>query len=228
MTIRLLIADDHEVVRCGLRSLVSGTDIEIIGEAATGDEAVNLALQEDPDVVLLGEMRDLDSIQIALSLAETGHLVFATLHTNDAPQALDRIIDVFPAEKRDQIQTMLAGSLQGVVSQRLLPAISGGRVAAYEFMVVTPAISNLIRENKVYRIESSIQIGKKMGMQLLDDHLWELYDKALIDLAELLDKARNPDDMMKKAQEKAGGGLSGGAKLGDEYGPVVGGSSGHD
>jgi twitching motility protein PilT len=128
----------HKVAMINQREV--GTDVE------TFEAGLKSALREDPDVVLLGEMRDLESISISLSLAETGHLVFATLHTNDAAQALDRIIDVFPSERRDQIQIMLAGALQGVISQRLLPSIGGGRVASYEVMMAYEAIRNLVRE----------------------------------------------------------------------------------
>jgi twitching motility protein PilT len=130
--------------------------------------------------VLLGEMRDLESIQIALSLAETGHLVFATLHTNDASQALDRMIDVFPSDKRDQIQTMLAGALQGVLSQRLLPAISGGRVAAYEVLMGSEAVKNLIREGKSRQLRNVIATGGPEGMQTIEMDLARLVTSGLV------------------------------------------------
>jgi twitching motility protein PilT len=143
-------------------------------------DGLRSALREDPDVVLLGEMRDLDSIQIALSLAETGHLVFATLHTNDASQALDRIIDVFPADKRDQIQTMLAGSLQGVISQRLIPAIAGGRVAAYEVLMGNEAVKNLVREGKSRQLRNVVATGGPDGMQTIEMDLARLVTSGLI------------------------------------------------
>ncbi len=186
-------------------------------------EALRRALRQDPDVILVGELRDLETMEAAISAAETGHLVFGTLHTTGCQGTINRIIDAFPVSQQEQIRVQLSTNLIAVLSQTLCPKKTGrGRVAAYEFMVVTPAIANLIRENKVYRIESSIQIGKKLGMQLLDDHLWELYDKDLIDLEELLDKARNPGEMMKLAEEKAGGSLGGSAKkLEDEYGPII-------
>ena len=141
---------------------------EVGTDAISFEQGLRSALREDPDVILLGEMRDLESIQIALSLAETGHLVFATLHTNDASQALDRMVDVFPAEKRDQIQTMLAGSLQGVISQRLLPAISGGRVAAYEVLIGTEAVRNLVREGKSRQLRNVVATGGPDGMQTIE------------------------------------------------------------
>ena len=153
---------------------------EVGTDAVSFEEGLRSALREDPDVVLLGEMRDLESISIALSLAETGHLVFATLHTNDASQALDRMIDVFPSEKRDQIQTMLAGALQGVVSQRLLPAISGGRVAAYEVLMGTEAVKNLIREGKSRQLRNVVATGGPDGMQTIEMDLARLVTSGLV------------------------------------------------
>jgi twitching motility protein PilT len=153
---------------------------EVGSDAVSFELGLRAALREDPDVVLLGEMRDLESIQIALSLAETGHLVFATLHTNDASQALDRMVDVFPAEKRDQIQTMLAGSLQGVVSQRLLPAVSGGRVAAYEVLMGTEAVKNLVREGKSRQLRNVVATGGPEGMQTIEMDLARLVTSGLV------------------------------------------------
>jgi twitching motility protein PilT len=153
---------------------------EVGTDVASFPEGLRSALREDPDVVLLGEMRDLDSIQIALSLAETGHLVFATLHTNDAAQALDRMIDVFPAEKRDQIMTMLAGALQGVVSQRLLPGPTGGRVAAFEVLIANDAVRNLIREGKSRQIRNVVATGAGEGMQTIEMDLARLVSAGLV------------------------------------------------
>jgi twitching motility protein PilT len=153
---------------------------EVGTDTLSFEQGLRAALREDPDVVLLGEMRDLESIQIALSLAETGHLVFATLHTNDASQALDRMIDVFPAEKRDQIQTMLAGALQGVLSQRLLPAISGGRVAAYEVLMGNEAVKNLIREGKSRQLRNVVATGGPDGMQTIEMDLARLVTSGLV------------------------------------------------
>ncbi len=153
---------------------------EVGTDAVSFEQGLRSALREDPDVVLLGEMRDLESIQIALSLAETGHLVFATLHTNDASQALDRMIDVFPSDKRDQIQTMLAGALQGVLSQRLLPAISGGRVAAYEVLMGSEAVKNLIREGKSRQLRNVIATGGPEGMQTIEMDLARLVTSGLV------------------------------------------------
>jgi twitching motility protein PilT len=166
-------------------------------------EALKRALRQDPDVILVGELRDLETMEAAISAAETGHLVFGTLHTTGCQGTINRIIDAFPVSQQEQIRVQLSTNLIAVLSQTLCP-LKGkkGRVAAYEFMVITPAISNLIRENKVYRIESSIQTGKNLGMQLLDDHLWELYDAGKITLDEMMDKARNPSEMLEKAQKK--------------------------
>jgi twitching motility protein PilT len=153
------------------------------------------ALREDPDVVLLGEMRDLESMEISLSLAETGHLVFATLHTNDAAQALDRIIDVFPAERRDQIQIMLAGALQGVISQRLLPAIGGGRVAGYEIMIANEAIRNLVREGKSRQMRNMIATGGGEGMQTIEMDLARLVAAGLISLETAMESSAYPKEI---------------------------------
>jgi twitching motility protein PilT len=137
--------------------------------------ALRAALREDPDIIMVGEMRDLETIQLAMSAAETGHLVFGTLHTNTAAKTIDRIIDVFPKESQDQVRTMLSESLKGVVCQQLLKTADGhGRVAALEIMLGTPAIANLIREGKTFQIPSIIQTAKKDGMQLMDQHLLDL------------------------------------------------------
>ncbi len=165
---------NHKLAMVNQREV--GTDV------ATFAEGLRSALREDPDVILLGEMRDLESISIALTLAETGHLVFATLHTNDAPQALDRIVDVFPAERRDQIQIQLAGSLQGVISQRLVPVASGGRVGAYEVLISNDAVRNLIREGKSRQMRNIIATGAAEGMQTLESDLARLVAAGLVDL----------------------------------------------
>jgi twitching motility protein PilT len=168
-------------------------------------EALRRVLRQDPDVILVGELRDLETISNAIRAAETGHLVFSTIHTTSAAGTVNRIIDVFPTEQQAQIRTQLSGNLIAVLSQELCPLATGrGRCAAYEFMVVTPAIANLIRENKTYRIDSSIQTGKKLGMQLLDEHLWALYDAGKIALEEMLEKGRQPGALQQKALNKIG------------------------
>ncbi len=154
--------------------------------------ALRAALREDPDVILVGEMRDRETIELGITAAETGHLVFGTLHTNSAPKTVDRIIDVFPADQQDQIRAMLAESLKGVVSQVLLRKKGGkGRCAALEIMVGTPAISNLVREGKIHQIPSIIQTGKQDGVQLLDQHILEYLMSGEIDANEAYMRANN-------------------------------------
>ncbi|MFA5553690.1 MAG: type IV pilus twitching motility protein PilT [Phycisphaerae bacterium] len=177
---------------------------EVGNDVPSFAEALRRVLRQDPDVILVGELRDLETIEAAIRAAETGHLVFSTVHTTSAAGTITRLIDVFPPNQQEQIRTQLASNLIAVLSQALCPlAVGRGRVAAYEFMVVTPAISNLIRENKTYRIDSSIQTGKKLGMQLLDEHLWQLYDAGKISQQEMLDKARQPGMLKDKADSKA-------------------------
>ncbi len=157
------------------------------------------ALREDPDVILLGEMRDLDSISITLTLAETGHLVFATLHTNDASQALDRIVDVFPAERRDQIQIQLAGTLQGVISQRLLPAEGGGRVAAYEVLMANDAVRNLVREGKSRQLRNTMISGQQEGMQTIEMDLARLVSSGIISFDTAAEASQYPKEILAQA-----------------------------
>ncbi len=174
-----------------------GVDVPSFGEA------LRRVLRMDPDVILVGELRDLETIEAAVRAAETGHLVFSTVHTTSAAGTITRLIDVFPVDQQEQIRIQLSSNLIAVLSQALCPLATGrGRIAAYEFMVVTPAIANLIRENKTYRIDSSIQTGKKLGMQLLDEHLWKLYDNGVIKLEEMIDKGRQPGALQDKAMAK--------------------------
>jgi twitching motility protein PilT len=158
--------------------------------------ALKHVLRQDPDVILVGEMRDLETIATALTAAETGHLVFATLHTQDAPQTVDRIIDVFPAHQQQQIRVQLATSLQGVVTQQLVPTADGqGRTVAAEIMVATPAVRNLIREGKVHQIYSSMQAGARFGMKSMDQSLAELVRAGKITFDVALERAANADDL---------------------------------
>jgi twitching motility protein PilT len=153
------------------------------------------ALREDPDVILVGEMRDLETIRLAMSGAETGHLVFGTLHTSSAAKTIDRIIDVFPAAEKEMIRAMLSESLKAVISQTLCKTMDGkGRVAAHEIMVGTPAIRNLIREAKVAQMYSAIQTGQQFGMQTLDQNLQDLVKKKIISPGEARAKAANKDN----------------------------------
>ncbi len=157
--------------------------------------ALRAALRQDPDVILVGEMRDLETIEAAITAAETGHVVFATLHTNSADSTINRVIDVFPTTQQDQIRTQLASSIIGILCQQLLPKKGGGRVAAFEMLVVTPAIANLIRENKVFRIPSSIQTGAKYGMVLLDDYLFNLWKTDVVEKDDAMGVCNRADDL---------------------------------
>lgn len=157
-------------------------------------EALRSALREDPDVILVGEMRDLETIRLALTAAETGHLVFGTLHTTSAAKTIDRVVDVFPAEEKSMVRSMLSESLQAVISQSLLKKMGGGRVAAFEIMLGTPAIRNLIREDKVAQMYSAIQTGGSLGMQTLDSHLKQLLSQGLISRDSAREKAKTPEN----------------------------------
>jgi twitching motility protein PilT len=181
------------------------TQREVGADVPSFAEALRRALRQDPDVILVGEMRDLETMESAIRAAETGHLVFGTLHTTGAQGTINRVIDAFPVAQQEQIRVQLSTTLIAVLSQNLLRRKEGGRVAAYEFLLVTPAISNLIRENKTYRIDSSIQTGKKYGMQLLDEHLWDLYDRGVVEGEEALERSRFPADLQAKMDAKARG-----------------------
>jgi len=167
-------------------------------DVPTFAEAIRRALRQDPDVILVGELRDLETIEAAITAAETGHIVFGTLHTTGAQGTVNRIIDVFPTNQQEQIRTQLSTAIIGVVSQTLLPKKGGGRVAAYEMLVVTPAIANLIRENKTFRITSAIQTGQKLGMQLLDDHLFRLWQEGVVEKSDVLFRANVPEELAAK------------------------------
>lgn len=159
------------------------------------NEALRSALREDPDVILVGEMRDLETIRLALSAAETGHLVFGTLHTSSAAKTIDRVVDVFPAAEKDMIRAMLSESLRAVISQTLLKKNGGGRVAAHEIMIGTPAIRNLIRENKIAQMYSAIQTGQSVGMQTLDQNLSKLVKEGVVSRKEAQLKAANKESI---------------------------------
>jgi twitching motility protein PilT len=195
------VEDPIEYYQYHKKSIINQREVGV--DVPSFAEALRRVLRQDPDVILVGELRDLETIEAAIRAAETGHLVFSTLHTTSAAGTVTRIIDVFPVNQQEQIRTQLSINLMAVLSQALCPLATGkGRIAAYEFMVVTPAISNLIRENKTYRIDSSIQTGRRLGMQLLDDHLWQLYEAGKITLEEMLDKARQPGELQDRAMAK--------------------------
>jgi twitching motility protein PilT len=190
----ITIEDPVEFVHPNKKCLVNQRQV---GEHTDSfKKALRAALREDPDIVLLGEMRDLETIAIALETAETGHLVFGTLHTSSAPSTIDRIIDQYPPEQQEQIRVMLANSLKGVIAQMLCKKIGGGRVAALEVMFGVPAIANLIREKKVFQINSIMQTGRKMGMALMNDSLFKLVKDGLVTPEEALSKANDKASLL--------------------------------
>jgi len=207
------VEDPIEYYQYHKKSIINQREVGI--DVPTFSEALRRVLRQDPDVILVGELRDLETIESAVRAAETGHLVFSTVHTTGCQGTITRIIDAFPVNQQEQIRVQLSTNLIAVLSQALCRKKGGkGRVAAYEFMVITAAISNLIRENKTFRINSAIQTGKKFSMQLMDDHLWQLYNENLIDKAEMLNHAREPHEIrerLKKAGQTSDSGEKGDA-----------------
>ncbi|MDX4009925.1 ATPase, T2SS/T4P/T4SS family [Pseudomonas aeruginosa] len=188
----LTIEDPIEFVHESKKCLVNQREVH--RDTLGFSEALRSALREDPDIILVGEMRDLETIRLALTAAETGHLVFGTLHTTSAAKTIDRVVDVFPAEEKAMVRSMLSESLQSVISQTLIKKIGGGRVAAHEIMIGTPAIRNLIREDKVAQMYSAIQTGGSLGMQTLDMCLKGLVAKGLISRENAREKAKIPEN----------------------------------
>jgi twitching motility protein PilT len=188
----ITIEDPIEFVHDNIKCLVNQREVH--NHTDSFKDALRAALREDPDILLVGEMRDLETVSIAIETAETGHLVFGTLHTTTASSTVDRIIDQFPADRQQQIRVMLSESLKGVIAQTLLPKKGGGRVAALEILIVTPAISNLIREGKTFQIPSAMQTGKNHGMIMLNDALFELVKNGTVE----------PKDAYIKAVDKTG------------------------
>ncbi len=188
----LTVEDPIEFVHESKKCLINQREVhrDTLGFA----EALRSALREDPDIILVGEMRDLETIRLALTAAETGHLVFGTLHTTSAAKTIDRIVDVFPGEEKSMVRSMLSESLQSVISQTLLKKVGGGRVAAHEIMIGTPAIRNLIREDKVAQMYSAIQTGGSLGMQTLDSCLKGLLAKGIVSRDSAKEKAKTPDN----------------------------------
>ncbi len=189
----LTVEDPIEFVHVTNKCLINQREVH--RDTLGFNEALRSALREDPDVILVGEMRDLETIRLALSAAETGHLVFGTLHTSSAAKTIDRVVDVFPAAEKDMIRAMLSESLKAVISQTLLKKTGGGRVAAHEIMIGTPAIRNLIRENKIAQMYSAIQTGQAFGMKTLDQDLNELVKKKVVSREEAMSKAANKDNI---------------------------------
>jgi twitching motility protein PilT len=193
----ITIEDPIEYYHDHKKSLVNQREVGV--DVPTFSEAIRRALREDPDVILLGEMRDLETISTAITAAETGHLVLATLHTTGSARTVDRIIDQFPPEQQEQVRVQLSVSLIAVISQVLMPRADGpGVVAGFEVMVMTPGIENHIRKNETFKIPSALQTGRSLGMFLLDDHLWELKTAGKISVEELLLKCQNPRMMREK------------------------------
>jgi twitching motility protein PilT len=188
----LTIEDPIEFVHESKKCLVNQREVH--RDTRSFNEALRSALREDPDIILVGELRDLETIRLALTAAETGHLVFGTLHTTSAAKTIDRIVDVFPAAEKDMVRSMLSESLQAVISQTLLKKTGGGRIAAHEIMLGTPAIRNLIREAKVAQMYSAIQTGGAVGMQTLDQCLEDMVGKNMVSRDVAREKASNPDN----------------------------------
>ena len=197
----ITIEDPIEFVHQNKKCLVNQREVAV--HTGSFKHALRAALREDPDIVLVGEMRDLETIAIAIETAETGHLVFGTLHTSTAPSTVDRVIDQFPADRQDQIRVMLSESLKAVVAQTLCKKIGGGRVPALEILMVSSAVSNLIREGKTYQILSSMQTGKNIGMQTMNDALFEHVKAKRVEPKEAFMKAIQKVEM-KKQLEAAG------------------------
>jgi twitching motility protein PilT len=211
----LTIEDPIEFVHQHQSCLVNQREVH--SDTQSFSNALRAALREDPDIVLIGEMRDLETVEAALKIAETGHLTFGTLHTNSAAQTINRIIDIFPANQQGQIRTQLSLVLEGIVCQALLPKISGGRVASLEIMVPTPAIRNLIREDKIHQIYSSMQTGQeKAGMQTMNQSLATLYQKKFVTLETAMSASSNKDELQDLINR--GVGVVAGAGLGQRPG----------
>ncbi len=192
----ITIEDPIEYLHRHKKSMINQRELEL--DTKSFKKALRSVLREDPDVILIGEMRDLETMEAAITIAETGHLVFATLHTNTAAGSIDRIVDVFPPHQQTQIRTQLSMNLEAVLSQQLLTRVGGvGRVPAVEILVATPGVKNLIRENKAYQINGAIQTGGNVGMQTMDQALKDLYTNGLITYQDALLRSFNPDDLKK-------------------------------
>ena len=199
----LTIEDPIEFVHPHQKCLVNQREVH--EDTRSFSDALRAALREDPDVVLIGEMRDLETIEAALTIAETGHLTFGTLHTNSAAQTINRIIDIFPSSQQGQVRTQFSLVLEAIVCQSLCPRIGGGRVASLEIMIPTPAIRNLIRDDKVHQIYSAMQTGQeKLGMQTANQSLASLFQKKLITLESALEKSSNRDELQDMIKRRVG------------------------
>ncbi|MCM1105889.1 MAG: type IV pilus twitching motility protein PilT [Blautia sp.] len=192
----ITLEDPIEYLHKHKRSIVNQREVGL--DTQSYANALRAALRQDPDVILVGEMRDLDTISIAITAAETGHLVFSTLHTNSTADAIDRMIDVFPPHQQQQIRVQLASVIEGVVAQQLLPKVDGGRIAAFEVLLANPAIRNLIREGKAFQIPSVLQTGKKEGMQTMDDTIYKILMQNIITRDTAIQFALDQNTMISK------------------------------
>lgn len=211
-TIATMIDDINKTRRCHIMTIEDPIEYlhhhqaamvnqrEVHHDTMSFHNALRAVLREDPDVILVGEMRDLETINAALTLAETGHLVFGTLHTRNAPQSIDRMVDVFPPDQQEQIRVLLGNTLEGVISQQLLPKLGGGRIAAIEVMIATPAIKNLIREAKTHQMYSIIETSTQSGMQTMDRALLDLYKNGYVSFDEALMRAIDRDFFTQQAK----------------------------
>ena len=200
----ITVEDPIEYYHTHKKSVITQRELNV--DVPSFSEALRRGLRQDPDVILVGEMRDLETMEAAITAAETGHLVFATLHTTGAARTVDRIVDAFPTSQQSQIRTQLASSIEAVVSQLLLRRCDRvGRVAAFEIMISTPSIRALIRDNKTFRITSDIQTGAKWGMITLDTHLLSLFERGVINYEEAITSAQDADSMVEQLQQRAGG-----------------------
>jgi twitching motility protein PilT len=206
------VEDPIEFMHENKKSLVNQR--EVGHDTHSFANALKHVLRQDPDVILIGELRDLETISVALTAAETGHLVFATLHTQSAPQTIDRIIDVFPPHQQGQVRAQLASSLQGVVSQTLVKKIGGGRIVATEVLVTTPAVANLIREGKTYQVQSAMQAGRDLGMHTMDQHLADLVNAGQIRYEAASEKAQDIE-VLKNLVTRSSTAGAGGINFGD-------------
>src|SRR5438105_190341 len=211
----LTIEDPIEFVHPHKKCLVNQR--EIFADTHSFKNALKSILRQDPDVVLVGEMRDLETVGAALTIAETGHLTLATLHTNSCAQTMNRIIDVFPTDQQSQVRAQLSLVLEGVLSQQLIPKIGGGRVMALEIMVSTPAVRNLIREEKIHQIYSAMQSGQKFGMQTMNQALVELISRRLITREEAMNRSTNPEELAQLLLQVEGGAAGAAAGAGSPF-----------
>jgi len=221
----ITVEDPIEYYHQHKKSIV--TQRELGNDVPTFSEGLRRALRQDPDVILVGEMRDLETIGAAITAAETGHLVFGTLHTTGATRTVDRIIDAFPTNQQEQVRAQLAVSMIACISQAIMPKVGGGLIAAFEIMVSTSAVENLIREAKTYQLNSVIQTGKKEGMVLLDDYLWELWNAQKITRLEMFRKCSNNKEMREKYESfrRGKGKLWDDALVAEEEARITGGSA---